>query len=459
MIDYQMNDLNAFINDKSKVLLGQGAFGSVYKWTNNNQQELAVKVINGSAIKSQAQFNDLKNEINILKQIKSPNIVQIIEVQQTAGVTVFYLFMEYCDGGDLYTLLKREKKLNEDQVKKLIADLLNGYLQLLINQVIHRDLKPNNIVIHQNTFKIADFGFARYIENSENSLLMSALGTPEYASPQIINKEHYTTKSDIWSFGIILYQCLYGAFPFPENGQFFFFEQLKNNEFEYPKNVQVSQQLKDLISKCLVVEEENRISWQQLMKDPYVLQFFQGFVNLEKDIKQQEQLIIQALHKTYFNNIDVIFQKYDKSGQQKLNLGQFSQLITDINPQLQKYYIEYVYNNIVNQKTKQISKEELQIWLNKQLQDKNLQNLQKQEIKQDKPIPYAINQVLIPAMKRHKTDALELFDTFQEYKDDIPLGYMEFDAFQEILTQYMNNIQKHKQGSKNKLNRRGFRLF
>ena len=80
---------------------------------------------------------------------------------------------------------------------------------LVKKNIIHRDLKPANILIHDKIMKIADFGFAKSIENFNGKLLQTCVGSPLYMSPQILNGKPYTTQSDIWSLGIIYYEMLF----------------------------------------------------------------------------------------------------------------------------------------------------------------------------------------------------------------------------------------------------------
>ncbi len=101
--------------------------------------------------------------------------------------------------------MKHEKIISENEAIKILTDLLTGFLELIKNGIIHRDLKPENILIHDSTYKLADFGFAKSVDNFKKGLLTSQVGTPLYMSPQILKHEKYTTKSDIWSIGLIFY--------------------------------------------------------------------------------------------------------------------------------------------------------------------------------------------------------------------------------------------------------------
>ena len=83
----------------------------------------------------------------------------------------------------------------------------------MAKKVVHRDLKPANILIHEGTYKIADFGFAKYVDNFGNQMLKSCVGSPIYMAPQLLEREAYTTKCDVWSLGVITYEMIYGLSP------------------------------------------------------------------------------------------------------------------------------------------------------------------------------------------------------------------------------------------------------
>lgn len=147
----------------------------------------------------------------MLKRIRSPNIIEIQDVLQTKDH--YYIVLEYCNLGDLDSLLKQKNVISFDDHVVFLTDILNAFTILIRQGVAHRDLKPANILVHQEgkrkIFKLADFGYAKTILNYHAQILKSNLGTPAYMSPQLLKEENYTTKSDVWSFGIILYQIIY----------------------------------------------------------------------------------------------------------------------------------------------------------------------------------------------------------------------------------------------------------
>ena len=152
----------------------------------------------------------LQTEIKILRSFNHPNIVSLIDViYETKHV---YIVMEYCVM-DLAKYIKTNK-IDENKAKKILKQIISGnslfnekgFSQLIDKGIIHRDLKPANILVNsKGEFKLADFGFAKFVDHFESKLLYSIVGTPLYMAPQILKKTKYTTKCDIWSIGFIYY--------------------------------------------------------------------------------------------------------------------------------------------------------------------------------------------------------------------------------------------------------------
>ena len=102
---------------------------------------------------------------------------------------------------------------------------MSGFKYLYDHEIIHRDLKPANILMSKGRCKISDFGFAKNLEYGESTVLKSIVGTPLYMSPQILNHQKYTNKSDLWSVGLIYYELIHGMTPWPAKNEL----QLINN--------------------------------------------------------------------------------------------------------------------------------------------------------------------------------------------------------------------------------------
>jgi serine/threonine protein kinase len=108
-----------------------------------------------------------------------------------------------------------------------MADLLRGFLALLKHKVIHRDMKPANVLRHGKLFKLCDFGFAKDVENYTEQLLRTIVGSPLYMAPQLLEKSKYTTKCDIWSLGVIWYEMVAGKTPWSGKSDVLLLENIK----------------------------------------------------------------------------------------------------------------------------------------------------------------------------------------------------------------------------------------
>lgn len=163
-----------------------------------------------------------------MKKVVGANIVNLIDVYWTANNV--YIITEYCDGGDLRDYMKRlGREMPEHQAIEVLRQIICGFKVLVDSNLIHRDLKPENILLKGSDFKIADFGFARSVESSDNTLLNSMVGTPLYMSPQILKSQPYTVKSDIWSIGLIFYEMVYAKLPYPARSQYELIQKITNS--------------------------------------------------------------------------------------------------------------------------------------------------------------------------------------------------------------------------------------
>lgn len=142
-------------------------------------------------------------------------------------------------------------------------DMLDAFKVLTKNHIMHRDLKPDNILLHNGVIKIADFGFCKSLK-SPSDLAQTMLGSPIYMSPEVITGEPYTMKADIWSLGVVLYEMVYGKCPFQESSIAKLIQLLQTQDLEIP--FQVSEVVETLIKRMLVKDPAKRIDWADLFE-------------------------------------------------------------------------------------------------------------------------------------------------------------------------------------------------
>ncbi|XP_062562804.1 serine/threonine-protein kinase ULK2 isoform X1 [Armigeres subalbatus] len=207
----------------SKDLIGHGAFAVVFKGRHREKHfPVAIKSITKKSLaKSQSL---LGKEIKILRELSAlhhENVVTLLACTEKDHNV--YLVMEYCNGGDLADYLAVKGTLSEDTIRLFLCQLASAMKALYAVGVVHRDLKPQNILLSHGcgkhlpvpakiTLKIADFGFARFLQ--DGNMAATLCGSPMYMAPEVIMSLQYDAKADLWSLGTIVFQCLTGKAPF-----------------------------------------------------------------------------------------------------------------------------------------------------------------------------------------------------------------------------------------------------
>lgn len=146
--------------------------------------------------------------------------------------------------------------MSEDDALPIIREFIMGYTYIAENGFLHRDLKPANILLRDKVVKIADFGFAKKATSNPKETVN--VGSPLYMSPEALQGNIYTTKNDIWSVGVILYEILHGKAPWACSNERQLIEEINKNNIYLLKNL--SEDLKDFIRKCLTPDEKKRMT-------------------------------------------------------------------------------------------------------------------------------------------------------------------------------------------------------
>ncbi|XP_014254421.1 serine/threonine-protein kinase ULK2 isoform X1 [Cimex lectularius] len=208
----------------SKDLIGHGAFAVVFKGRLRKNPRVIVAIKNITKKNLAKSQNLLGKEIKILKELTElhhENVVALLDCKETAQHV--FLVMEYCNGGDLADYLGVKGTLSEDTIRLFLNQLAGAMKALHAKGVVHRDLKPQNILLShsgpkpcpqpsQIKLKIADFGFARFLQ--DGVMAATLCGSPMYMAPEVIMSLKYDAKADLWSLGTIVFQCLTGKAPF-----------------------------------------------------------------------------------------------------------------------------------------------------------------------------------------------------------------------------------------------------
>lgn len=247
--------------------IGNGTFSKVYRGVNREtKKEVAIKIINYKGLSSSLR-NKIDFEIELMLKIKQnphPNIILCYDIIKEKNLA--YIVMEYCDCRDLSHYIG--KPIPEKQVKFFFKQLVSGLIYLDKLGIVHRDIKPNNILLTNDckTLKIIDFGLSC---QESGEMLETVCGSPLYMAPEIIGKNKYDRKSDLWSVGLILYEMLFGKHPFREcRNVREIIEKLENGRIRYKKCI--SEECLDLLKTLLQKDPKKRITWVKFFAHPWV---------------------------------------------------------------------------------------------------------------------------------------------------------------------------------------------
>ncbi|XP_011307068.1 calcium/calmodulin-dependent protein kinase type 1 isoform X2 [Fopius arisanus] len=267
------DDKSASVDDKYvlKELLGTGAFSEVRLAESKERpgQMFAVKIIDKKALKGKE--DSLENEIRVLRRLKHPNIVQLLETFEDKHKV--YLIMELVTGGELFDRIVEKGSYTEKDASGLIRQVLEAVDYMHEQGVVHRDLKPENLLYYSpdedSKIMISDFGLSKM---EDSGIMATACGTPGYVAPEVLAQRPYGKAVDVWSIGVISYILLCGYPPFYDESDANLFAQILKGEFEFdsPYWDDISDSAKDFIHKLMCVNVEERYTCKQALAHPWI---------------------------------------------------------------------------------------------------------------------------------------------------------------------------------------------
>ncbi|XP_028597784.2 serine/threonine-protein kinase 36 isoform X1 [Podarcis muralis] len=259
-------------------MIGEGSFGRVYKGRRKySAQVVALKFI-PKVGRSQKELKNLQREIEIMRGLHHPNIVQMLDSFETDKEVV--VVTDYAEG-ELFQILEDDGNLPEEQVQDIASQLVSALYYLHSHRILHRDMKPQNILLGKGgVIKLCDFGFARAM-SIHTMVLTSIKGTPLYMAPELVEEKPYDHTADLWSVGCILYELCVGTPPFYTNSIFQLVSLIIKDPIKWPKNM--SSNFKSFLQGLLMKDPRQRLSWPELLYHPFIA----GLVTVIDDTADQ----------------------------------------------------------------------------------------------------------------------------------------------------------------------------
>ena len=220
-----------------KEKIGKNAYGYTQICKNiKTNKTFAMKVLKKCDLLQSKIVEHITSEFKVLSSIYHPFIIELKGINCTDPCALYFL-LEYVPGGDLNSLIKTKtnKRLPIEHAKFYLACLVTALDYLHKKNIIYRDLKPENIVININGYiKLTEFGYTKIMKSD---MTYSLCGTPEYCSPEMIDKTGHNKCVDYWGLGILLYEMLTGLTPFTDSDPMKIYQKIKKGKIAFPKTM------------------------------------------------------------------------------------------------------------------------------------------------------------------------------------------------------------------------------
>ncbi len=236
--------------------LGQGGMGSVYKAMDQELERfVALKTVRPDLASNAGMLRRLKQEILLARKVTHPNVIRIHDIGVADGLR--FITMEYFEGSDLGSHLYKNRKLGSAESTGIVRQICDGLAAAHKQGVIHRDLKPQNVLINERgEIRILDFGLARSVESPNLTRSGMLVGTPNYMSPEQATGDPVDVQSDIYAVGLMWYEMLTGALPFKGETSMARLVERTVKPVTPPGEVEpdIPQHVSDVIMRCLEID-------------------------------------------------------------------------------------------------------------------------------------------------------------------------------------------------------------
>ncbi|KEG08980.1 putative serine/threonine protein kinase [Trypanosoma grayi] len=244
--------------------IGTGNFSIVRQATDQNGRMWAIKIIDKSQLRKENMEDQILREVAIMRSLRHNNIIELHDVLESSNH--YYLVLELVAGGELFDKIVAAKRFDEPTARGYFHQMIAGMHYCHSKGFAHRDLKPENLLLDINgTLKVSDFGLSNL---QQDYLLQTVCGTPNYAAPEVLMERGYNGLSaDIWSCGVVLYVMLAGRLPFEDTDMNTLLAKIGRGEYHMVRHA--SDAAKDLISRMLTVDPQQRITVEGIIAHPW----------------------------------------------------------------------------------------------------------------------------------------------------------------------------------------------
>ena len=452
--------------------IGKGASATVFLSVDERKDELvAVKAIPMENLKKDNGTINLQRELKILHKLKHENIVKIKDFQTTKRNN--YVVIEYCNGGSLGDYKKYYEKthkttLNEFFIQKIMRQITDGLEYMHSQDIVHRDIKLDNILLNFNKFsnyaikgvlppeikyenislydsftiKIADLGYSK--ELNASNMGSTILGTPMNMSPDIIQNyvgtetKQYNTSVDLWSLGTITYQLLTGKPPFIGKNYKEVFNHIMEGKYSLPSSLKVSIELITFINGLLQFYPEKRLNWGQIKSHPFLTKNIDSFTYIQLDgLKEKDKKEIEMNSKDCDNLLWVLFKgKGLNLNLDKINMNEIK------NQQMKKNLKENVVSNEEIKKAIEAEKKKMEEEKKRLLKEKEEAEKLKKEAEDLKKEVNIIQEKNKKEKEKLDQEDKKRKDLEEKLKKDGELNKQKEEEIKKQIDDYKNKIKE-----------------
>lgn len=271
-------DGNKMINEYVRQYkIGAGSYGKVVLYQSSIDGKLcAIKAFHKSHLlklrvaPSETAMTDVLREVQIMKMLDHPNIVNLIEVIDDPNTDHFYMVLEYVDGKWVWEGSGPPGGIGEDTARKYLRDIVSGLVYLHAHNIVHGDIKPDNLLVTRSgTVKIGDFSVSQVVEDDNDELRRSP-GTPVFTAPECcLGLTYHGKAADTWAVGVTLYCMILGQYPFLGETLQDTYDKIVNNPLVLPD--ELNSQLKELLEGLLCKDPAQRMTLDAVANHTWVI--------------------------------------------------------------------------------------------------------------------------------------------------------------------------------------------